>query len=78
MKSYGWFQRGKRNKWLDFDSDLDHHTDCPIRNPTIIQQIKSEFWWDFHDSFDTWNNWLLFWCDRYHNVDSLNQGVGRQ
>ena len=34
---------GKRNKWLDFRRDLDHHADCPIRNPAITQEIMSEF-----------------------------------
>ena len=46
LKSYEWIAMkfyciwsGKRNKWLDFNSDLDHHADCPIGNPAIIQQI---------------------------------------
>ena len=29
---------GKRNKWLDFGSDMDHYTDSPIGNPFITQQ----------------------------------------
>ena len=41
---------GKRNKWLNFGDDSDHHADCPIRNPTITQQIMSRFWWNFQDS----------------------------
>ena len=39
----------KKNKWLDFCSDSDHHTDCPIRHPASTQQIMSRFWWNFQD-----------------------------
>ena len=50
MKFYtgGW--GCKRNKWLDFGSDLNHHADCPIGNPSVTQQIMSEFWLNFQDS----------------------------
>ena len=29
MKFCGGVRGGKRNKWLDFDRDPDHHADCP-------------------------------------------------
>ena len=37
---------GKRNQWLDFGSNLDHHhADCPIANLAITRQLMSGFWW---------------------------------
>ena len=36
-------QAGIRNKSVNFGGNLDHHTDCPIRNMTITQQIMSNF-----------------------------------
>ena len=28
---------------INIGGDLDHHADCPIRNPTNTQQIMSRF-----------------------------------
>ena len=50
MKFYGGVRGGNRNMWLDFDSNLDCHADCPIRNPAITQHIMSGLWWNFQDS----------------------------
>ena len=36
MKFYGGIWDGKRNKWLDFGTNPDHHADCPIGNLAII------------------------------------------
>ena len=41
---------GKRNKWLDVGSNLDHHAVCQIRNLAVTQQIMSGFWWNFQNS----------------------------
>ena len=43
MKFYGGVQGGKIYKLLDFVSDPDHHADCPIKCPTITQQIMTGF-----------------------------------
>ena len=50
MKIYGGVWGGKRNKWLDFGSNMDYHADFPIGNPGISQQIMSGFWWHSQDS----------------------------
>ena len=50
MKFYGGVRIGKRSKWLDFGSDLDHYADGPIRNPATTQQVISGFWWNFQES----------------------------
>ena len=42
-KFYGGVRGDKRNKQLNFGGDLDHHVDCPIRNPAITQQIMNGF-----------------------------------
>ena len=41
----------KRNKEQEYGSNLDHHFDRPIRNPTTrpTKQIMSVFWWNFQD-----------------------------
>ena len=55
----------KKNKWLDFGSDLDHLADCPIGNPAITQWC--EFLWDFQDklSSDTRKQAIKFcWWSR--------------
>ena len=36
MKFYGGIWRIKKNKWLNFDGDPDHHADSPARNPVIM------------------------------------------
>ena len=77
MKFYGGVRGGKKNKWLYFGSNLDHHADCPMGNPTITQQIMSGFWWNFQDSSTgVRNNWLNFGGGLDHYADSLNQESG--
>ena len=43
IKFYGRVRGSKRNKWLNFGGDPDHHVNCPIGNPSITQQIMSGF-----------------------------------
>ena len=43
MKVYGGVQGDKRNKWINFGGDPDHHADCPTRNLAITQQIMTRF-----------------------------------
>ena len=50
MKFYEGVWGGETNKWLDLGSNLYHHADFPVRNPVIVQQIMSRFWWKFQDS----------------------------
>ena len=47
---WGGTRDGKRNKWLNSDDNLDHHTDCPIGNPAITHQSMSGFWSNVQDS----------------------------
>ena len=41
MNFYGGVQGGKGNKGLDLGKDPDHHSDWPIRNSAITQQIMN-------------------------------------
>ena len=50
MKFYGGIRGGKRNKWLDFGSNPDHHVDYSVRSMTITKHIMSGFWWNFQDN----------------------------
>ena len=43
MKFYGGARDGKKNRWLNFCGDLDHHADYPTRNLAIIQQMSEFF-----------------------------------
>ena len=43
VKFYGEVRGGKRNKWPDFGSNLDHHADRLIENLAITQQIMNKF-----------------------------------
>ena len=50
MKFYAGVWGGKRNKWLNFCGNPDHHADCPIGNQAITQQIWADFDQNFQDS----------------------------
>ena len=45
MKFYGGVWDGKRNKWLHFGSDSDHH----VASPT--QPLLNKLWADFDEIF---------------------------
>ena len=59
LKCYGGILGGKKNEWLNFGGDLDHHVDCPIRNPVIIQQIMDVFWWNFQIALQWYEEQLI-------------------
>ena len=74
MKFYWGVWGGKRNKWLDFGSDTDHHADCPIRNQAITQWIMSSFDEIFRIALQWYKGpliKLLGYLD--HHADSPNQ-----
>ena len=80
VKFYGEFQGGKRNKWLDFGSDLGHHADFQLE----VWPLLNKFWADFDDFFffffffhdklcnDTRNNWFIFGGDLDHYMLTPN------
>ena len=74
---YGGVQDCKRNKWLSFGLDLDHHADCPIGNEVISQQIMSRFWSEFQESSTMIKKQLIkILGDLDHHADSPNREYG--
>ena len=74
MKFYGGVRGVKRNKWLDFGSDLDHHADFPIG-----QRLLNKLWAGFHEIFRIALQWYKeqFLSDLDYLADSSN-GEPRQ
>ena len=73
-----WTVRGsKKNKWLNLGGDLDHHSECPIENPAITQQIVSGFDKIFRIDLQLYKEHLIkFWGDLDYYVDSPNRESG--
>ena len=67
---------GNRNKWIDFGSNPDHHTDCQTGNLAI--KLWSRFWWNFRDSTAMIQGTNLYFLDdQDYHADSPNRESGQ-
>ena len=80
-KLYGGVLGGKRNKWLNFGGNPDHHADSPVGHSTITEQIMNRLWWNFQDisvnNRPIKNYCLNFSVDLNHHADSPNCESGK-